>query len=1101
MHSGEEPGKGKTPPKREKKKRGETKKEQQKVSPEPKARKEASSSAPRGTPQEQPRIPTMAERKFNNPEMRSKIAQSVASTHHATSGGNIVTIQHGKVVPVHSLGGGDDHSSYHRSVSPSRPQGQGGVVQRPAQQQQPRWIIQGVQSQPRLSAPIPKPAPQQQIIRGAVVRQGGEKIVLQRPPNQEGTGILRQQLFQKISQYPESHENVFTQYKQGAVSSTASSVQELVEQHGRQSAVSTDIPAAHSGDRYSPTPQQVSTIRRTPSPAHIQMGRVSPGPPPAQQRRSPGPPTDRTQPVNLSVSEINETLATARVTQSQAGTLYTGAVHRAPSTDDECLPAKDMMSYAQAQGDLLKHALMTGTMPPHVKTSGLFQKSAQKEQVGNPLPRDMAAIHSYSRRTPSPSHPGHVDMGRISPHQQRHPSPNPTQRQPSPHNRYPNYPPQSQPSPPQRQFSPNPRQTSPYQRHPSPSHSPGQSAGVHGSQPGRDSVSPVATTGVSNAPRRTPSPKPQHRHKESMAALANPRPQAPPSTVNIGKTSVPIRQPFVNLVRLQEVPGNTVSVSQQVPSKQAPQISGTQRQNPVLQSQLSQGYEPHISPENKLKEQAPAPAPVSFQRKQANPFTFPPQIPMQISKLEPHAFSQYKDPFPLLEPERKSLPEVRRDKKSLSPDEMPRLTPVNLLRSEKQVQDTEMVEMPAPFSKRLHNIANLPTSSINRSTYRAHSVAVHRAKAGLITSTAKSLDILRQNIQRFINKEIDVIIQDYMEKFFKPGVRNIKLNNGENSVNEEHVQAVCRQILEEAKKMYCTDQSFTPTRPEISDNVSESGSTGSRRLISRKRRGSDSDSEKSSLPVPRKKKGRPPLYVSGRSTPSKTVKANDPVKREGPKWDCDRLTTETFFVMGAKANKALGLGATRGRIYIKHPDIFKYSGDQDDKVWLYENQHMPATGGKTYMLILEDIKDLGKEDDYRDNPSVHVDTLKGFPVPQWMIDKIKIQMAAQRTDTFKSKSRSRSNTPSDIRTGGQEDGAEDKTQKIPFSSFSSPKTEDQDPDKDEKSSSADTETEFLSGNDNDNNSTLSPFNMTGGFDEGASPSPSPSEIENLEEED
>lgn len=31
----------------------------------------------------------------------------------------------------------------------------------------------------------------------------------------------------------------------------------------------------------------------------------------------------------------------------------------------------------------------------------------------------------------------------------------------------------------------------------------------------------------------------------------------------------------------------------------------------------------------------------------------------------------------------------------------------------------------------------------------------------------------------------------------------------------------------------------------------------------------------------------------------------------------------------------------------------------------------------------------------------------------------------------------------------QEDGAEDKTQKIPFSSFSSPKTEDQDPDKDE----------------------------------------------------
>ena len=51
----------------------------------------------------------------------------------------------------------------------------------------------------------------------------------------------------------------------------------------------------------------------------------------------------------------------------------------------------------------------------------------------------------------------------------------------------------------------------------------------------------------------------------------------------------------------------------------------------------------------------------------------------------------------------------------------------------------------------------------------------------------------------------------------------------------------------------------------------------------------------------------------------------------------------------------------------------------------------------------------------------------------------------------------------------------------------------------QKSSSADTETEFFSGNDNDNTSTLSPFNMTGGFDDGASPSPS--EIENMEEEE
>ena len=34
----------------------------------------------------------------------------------------------------------------------------------------------------------------------------------------------------------------------------------------------------------------------------------------------------------------------------------------------------------------------------------------------------------------------------------------------------------------------------------------------------------------------------------------------------------------------------------------------------------------------------------------------------------------------------------------------------------------------SPFNMRLQNLANLPTNSMYRSTYRAHSVAVHRAK-------------------------------------------------------------------------------------------------------------------------------------------------------------------------------------------------------------------------------------------------------------------------------------------------------------------------------------------------------------------------------------
>ncbi|KAL5017110.1 hypothetical protein ScPMuIL_006699 [Solemya velum] len=145
--------------------------------------------------------------------------------------------------------------------------------------------------------------------------------------------------------------------------------------------------------------------------------------------------------------------------------------------------------------------------------------------------------------------------------------------------------------------------------------------------------------------------------------------------------------------------------------------------------------------------------------------------------------------------------------------------------------------------------------------------------------------------------------------------------------------------------------------------------------------------------------------------------------------------------MGARANKALGLGATRGRLYIKHPDIFKYSGDQDDKQWLYENHHMPATGGKAYMLVLNDIKELADTEEYRESPGLLLHELFGFPVPEWMLEKIKIQMTAMRTDMIWSKPyRSRSATPTEVAIKEEflDVKSEDATA-LPFSTFGSPK--------------------------------------------------------------
>ena len=94
-------------------------------------------------------------------------------------------------------------------------------------------------------------------------------------------------------------------------------------------------------------------------------------------------------------------------------------------------------------------------------------------------------------------------------------------------------------------------------------------------------------------------------------------------------------------------------------------------------------------------------------------------------------------------------------------------------------------------------------------------------------------------------------------------------------------------------------------------------------------------STQSATTVPKKKKkkkskkgdkagendGKPPRPNTDLILVSKTGK---PVRREGPLWDPERFDRPgMMFILGSRANKALGYGQTRGRLYIKHPEIFK----------------------------------------------------------------------------------------------------------------------------------------------------------------------------------
>ncbi|XP_051567751.1 deoxynucleotidyltransferase terminal-interacting protein 1-like [Myxocyprinus asiaticus] len=258
------------------------------------------------------------------------------------------------------------------------------------------------------------------------------------------------------------------------------------------------------------------------------------------------------------------------------------------------------------------------------------------------------------------------------------------------------------------------------------------------------------------------------------------------------------------------------------------------------------------------------------------------------------------------------------------------------------------------------------------------------------TDPVISMDLLRMVLQPSFNEDILAVFRKYM-KFFEKAASNVKENVGGDVQPDQLIRDTCRNCLEHAKLLFPDTEKTDPKPSSIDPTVKRS-------------RQPDDNSGQRDSPIPKKRKGRPPAQVVSYdravqyNTPAKS-KASEPIKREGPKWDPFRLTEKSTFVLGSRANKALGMGGTRGRIYIKHSELFKYAADAQDKHWLSERQHMRATGGKmAYLLIEEDILDLARSEDYKDCPDLKLDELKPFQVPIWMVEKMQKAMEAQKSE-------------------------------------------------------------------------------------------------------
>ncbi|XP_065342039.1 deoxynucleotidyltransferase terminal-interacting protein 1 isoform X1 [Cloeon dipterum] len=295
---------------------------------------------------------------------------------------------------------------------------------------------------------------------------------------------------------------------------------------------------------------------------------------------------------------------------------------------------------------------------------------------------------------------------------------------------------------------------------------------------------------------------------------------------------------------------------------------------------------------------------------------------------------------------------------------------------------------------RKENLKNMPIGRLHKSNA---SSSVSKESVAV----AQSLNLLRQNIQSCVNRELDLVIKRYIDKFFEPALANLTANLGNQAVSDEHVKRVCRAILEEAKQMYMPNKTESNGRQNANFEKARNSQNASNF-------GDNKDYEtqpEASKTICKKK------VKSGAQRLAKP----DNIRREAPKWDPERINKESLFVMGSRfviyllirsqfpqilsrANKAMGFGPTRGRLYIKHPELFRYSGDQEDKDWLIRHSLMPPTGQKAYIMIVSDITELAQSDDYRESQTLMLHELKGFEAPDFMLQKIKNFMQHMRTD-------------------------------------------------------------------------------------------------------
>ncbi|XP_025409953.1 deoxynucleotidyltransferase terminal-interacting protein 1 [Sipha flava] len=262
-----------------------------------------------------------------------------------------------------------------------------------------------------------------------------------------------------------------------------------------------------------------------------------------------------------------------------------------------------------------------------------------------------------------------------------------------------------------------------------------------------------------------------------------------------------------------------------------------------------------------------------------------------------------------------------------------------------------------------------------------------KMRAKNLVNAAKSLDLLRQNLQNSINKDIDNVIKKYLTTYFGLAIDNVKTNLGSNCVTEDHVREVCRTMLDEAKLMY--------SNPPLSGSNSPFNTAQTTDTLIESRFAKQHSKNRSLL----KRKEPPASEAENNLSPSVEQTSQPPLvkfQRFQSAWDPTKIHSQTLFVLATRANKR------GGRMCNKHPELFQYTIDLEDREWLMKQKMFvlpsPSTANSTSILLLDDVQLILSSVNYKNSPH----ELKGFELPEFILNKVRSTMILNKPPDMQS---------------------------------------------------------------------------------------------------